>query len=710
MNLQVDVERVLLAHKAVRAELVAERTHGGHWIGQLASSPLATAAAISALVAAHRRDTGDTLRESLAGDGQVIEQLVQGDLSELLLESVHWLARHQNPDGGWSDCDTAHSNLAATMLVQAAFRMTGVPAKYADLIVRADQYITAQGGAAGLRRSDAMDKTFVAAILTNCALAGIVSWRQVPTLPFELLCLPKRWRQHVQLPYPRYATASLVAVGRAKFYHDPPRNPFTRFLRRSMRAKSLTILEALQAADDSFLASIPLTAFVVTSLAGSGCQDHTIVRRGIDFLLSSVRGDASWPIRTDHATTNTAMALDSLAPEYQADARRLARVGQRESDIRGQTEPLRVSSSADWQDTAQSTETVVDDLSVGTDHSNTEASDGRAADTEWAFNEQCVVWLLDNQRSEPDPLTEVLPGGWAWSDAPGALPNTISTAGALIALAHWRRRDRHAQRERIDRAVRLGIGWLLDLQYDDGGWPTLYSDDSEFRLDESGADVTAHVLRALAAWLQLGLPAEPAIVERVGQAIERGWQYLKLQQADDGRFIPLWFGNEHQPGDRNPIYGTAQVLIACAEMKRLDSEMARGAVDWLLSAQHSTGGWGPPRAPRDYSGAEKDGFRAWRANEAMAKLCSVEETGLAITALLPLVDSSQGAFRAVSAGLTWLATAVEQDAHRRPSVIGFYLSKLWYHERLYPLVFAAGAFSRAIHLLAPQPHEIASVG
>ncbi|MEX0611030.1 MAG: prenyltransferase/squalene oxidase repeat-containing protein, partial [Pirellulales bacterium] len=313
MNLSVDVERVLLAQKAVRAELLAERTASGHWVGQLASSPLATAAAISALVAAHRRDTGDTLRESLAGDGQVIEQLVQCDLSELLLESVHWLARHQNPDGGWGDCDTARSNLAATMLVQAAFRMTGVPAKYADLIVRADDYIDAHGGVAELRRSHAENKTLVAAILANCALAGIIAWRQVPSLAFEWVCLPKRWGRYIQMPYPRYATPALLAVGRAKFYHDPPRNPITRLLRRSMCTKSLAMLESLQSADHSFLASTPLTAFVVTSLASIGLQGHAVVQRGIEFLLSAVRGDASWAIKTDHAITNTTLALNNLA-------------------------------------------------------------------------------------------------------------------------------------------------------------------------------------------------------------------------------------------------------------------------------------------------------------------------------------------------------------------------------------------------------------
>ena len=54
--------------------------------------------------------------ESERATGEVIEELVQGDLSELLVESLHWLARRQNEDGGWGDCEGAESNIAATML------------------------------------------------------------------------------------------------------------------------------------------------------------------------------------------------------------------------------------------------------------------------------------------------------------------------------------------------------------------------------------------------------------------------------------------------------------------------------------------------------------------------------------------------------------------------------------------------------------------
>ena len=239
MNLQVDVERVLFAHKAVRAELLAERAPGGYWAGQIGSSPLATAAAVSALVVAHHQDSDDALREFDAGDGQAIEQLVQGDLSELLFESVHWLARRQNADGGWGDCDGAESNIAATLLVQAAFRLTGIPAKYADLMVRADQFVAAQGGVAGLKRRHGKDKAFFAAILANCALAGMVPWRQVPTLPFERFCLPQRWQRDIHTPAARYASPLVLAVGLAKFHHDPPRNPIMRLLRHSLRNKTL---------------------------------------------------------------------------------------------------------------------------------------------------------------------------------------------------------------------------------------------------------------------------------------------------------------------------------------------------------------------------------------------------------------------------------------------------------------------------------------
>jgi squalene-hopene/tetraprenyl-beta-curcumene cyclase len=46
-------------------------------------------------------------------------------------------------------------------------------------------------------------------------------------------------------------------------------------------------------------------------------------------------------------------------------------------------------------------------------------------------------------------------------------------------------------------------------------------------------------------------------------------------------------------------------------------------------------------------------------------------------------------------GLNWLLDAVETGRFRRPSPIGFYFAKLWYQEKLYPIIFTASALGRA---------------
>lgn len=648
MNLEVDLERLMLAHKAVRAELLAERA-AGHWVGQVGSSPFATAAAISALVAAHRRDSQQVLKTSPAGNGPIIEQVVQGDLSELFVESTHWLARQQNPDGGWGDCVGARSNLAATMMVRAALRLTGIPARFADLMVRADDYVAATDGFAGLRRHCGKDKPLFAAILANCALADMVSWRQVPTLQFEVACLPKRWQQELQVFAARDATPLLVAVGRAKFHHDPPKNPISRVLRRSLQAKSLAALERMQSADDSFLASIPTTAFVVMCMSSTGCQDHSIISRGVEFLLSSVRADSSWSITPNLAVANTALAWNSLSARSTAAPER------------------------EWN--------AHDSYHFGDDNDHS------------GFSEACCDWLLRAQRIEPNPVTDVSAGGWASIDAAGAPPNANATAGVLMALASLHRNSPALQHERAEAAARSGVAWLLDMQKPDGGWPTYYREDTLLRFDESATDVTAHALRALATWRQESSASNRA---RIDRAIENAWQYLESHQRDDGSFIPAWFGNEHQPEEHNPVYGTAQVLLASADLKRLDSNTAQRAARWLVVSQHTNGGWGPPRSPIDYAVAENAGARGRRANEAMAQFCTVEETSLAVSALIALADSNPAIAKAVSRGFTWLIQSIEEDRQRCPAIIGFSRAKLWYHERLYPLAFAAEALSRAM--------------
>ena len=717
MNLEVDVERIGLARKTVCAELLAERTHHSRWVGEVSSSPFATATAISALVLAHRSDTEDVLsakKDSEPGDGQVIEQIVQGDLCELLLDSVQWLARHQNPDGGWGDCDRGQSNIAATMLVQAAFRLTGIPAKYADLMARADQYVLACGGVSGLWKQFGNDKALAAAVLANAALADMVPWRQVPTLGFEALCLPTRWQRRLPPPASPATLPAFVAIGRAKFHHDPPRNPITRLLRHGVRNTSISLLERLQASDGSFVDSIPITSFVVMSLASIGCQDHPVVQRGVEFLLSSLQADASWRVENNLAVWNTTLAVNHLVDARPVSAS--SSMGRLGSQLLPEKSAF---SPAAWDDTARVSEGLADTAVADEARpTGSESVSHRFGEEETVLDERCLDWLLACQRTEFDSATGIPPGGWGRSDSPGAIPNAVDTASALSALVRWRHRFAELHSERIDRAAALGVGWLIDLQSEDGGWTTFSRTGNSAPFGESGTEVTALVLRALDAW-QTQWQSENAeggphrhlhLKLGIDSAVERGWRYLEALQHEDGHFVPLWFGNEHHPQHENPVVGTAQVLLTCAELVRLDCELALGAARWLMTAQHSNGGWGPPRAPLDYSGTYKDGFRAWRANDELAKFCSIEETALAVSALLPLAETSPLFSRAVANGLTWLAGAVEQDAHRQGAVIGFSFAKLWYHERLYPLVFAERALARAARRLEAQRQPVAHLG
>ena len=46
-------------------------------------------------------------------------------------------------------------------------------------------------------------------------------------------------------------------------------------------------------------------------------------------------------------------------------------------------------------------------------------------------------------------------------------------------------------------------------------------------------------------------------------------------------------------------------------------------------------------------------------------------------------------------GLAWLVEQVEKGGLWNPTPIGFYFAKLWYFEKLYPMIFTVAALGRA---------------
>jgi squalene-hopene/tetraprenyl-beta-curcumene cyclase len=520
-----------------------------------------------------------------------------------------WLATHQNDDGGWGDTVCSKSNISTTALVWAALSNANEAGRFEGAIARADRWLSGVIGSKTLREAIAdrygKDRTFSVPILMHLAICGRIGWDAVMSLPFELAALPHQLFGALQLPVVSYALPALIAIGQAIHHHHPSRNPIARGVRNAAKGRALRVLQSIQPENGGFLEATPLTSFVTMALASSGLADHPVARKSVEFLVDSACEDGSWAIDTNLATWVTTLAVKALA--YQPGVL---------------TPEQRM---------------------------------------------KLREWLLGQQYRVEHPYTHAAPGGWAWTNLPGGVPDADDTPGALLAILSLGLIDIEAQR-----AGELGVKWLLDLQNRDGGIPTFCRGWGALPFDRSSPDLTAHTLRAWSAWLP---HLSEKLKGRAMTAIPRGLDYLATVQRDDGAWLPLWFGNEHAPDDENPIYGTAKVVIALRELEQRGfpaaNQLRRRGEAFLVARQNENGSW---------SGA-KDGPS------------SIEETALALDALAGTsqVDS-------VTRGASWLTARVQDGDWLKPAPIGFYFAKLWYYERLYPMIWTVGALGRVARL------------
>lgn len=627
----------------LRSELLAHRTIHGYWTGELSSSALSTATAVSAISA--------TLL--YASDATGVACVPERDLlTSLIRRGMATLCECQNADGGYGDTDRSHSNIATSYLVLAASTLAGKVlgdevALSTDQKDRLDGYLESLGRLEGLRKRYGKDKTFVVPILTNMAIAGLVPWSEVAALPFEAAVFPQSMYRLLKMPVVSYAIPALVAIGQARHFLGPRPLPPLRWIRAASVNRTLRVLQRMQPESGGYLEATPLTSFVVMSLAVTGRGDCEVARRGLKFLQASITENDSWPIDTNLATWVTSLSMHALASDPDDDGA-------------------------------------------------------------WC-TEELVRWHLDCQHQKRHPFTGAEPGGWGWTDLSGAVPDSDDTPAAIIALADARPFVSKSLRLEIDRATTDGIQWLGKLQNRDGGWPTFCRGWGTLPFDRSSTDLTAHALRAFLAAKSSG-----------DSNLRKAANFLRRSQRPDGSWLPLWFGNQDTPEEINPTYGTARVLLACGTESVLAAEandgefgdlQSRGSA-FLVASQNHDGGWG--------GGAS---VSTWMTREGLPcranLVSSVEETALAVEALSHLqvqerellagngVKNSQSSIKntesvgggndpqlaAIIRGVEFLLHSVRDGHHRVPWPIGFYFAKLWYHERLYPLIFTIAAIA-----------------
>ncbi len=534
--------------------------------------------------------------------------------SDLVAVGLHWLEQNQNPDGGWGDTTKSYSNISTTLLCWSAlsrFRPHSSAIRSAanwirDYVGSLDPELIAET----VKARYGKDRTFSVPILMLCAICGTLGkkgWRLVMPMPFELAAFPRTWFAAMKLPVVSYALPALIAIGYARFHIAPPFPLLPVFwIRKILWKKVSALLVEIQPSSGGFLEAAPLTSFVSMALASAGEKNHPAVKKGIEFLTANVRPDGSWPIDTNLATWATTLSVKALSTQQ------------------GMVEHLTLS--------------------------------GR---------EKIRNWLLGQQYREIHPFTNSPPGGWAWTDLPGGVPDADDTPGAMLALHSLSKGIDTPAFEACREAAERGAEWLLQVQNCDGGIPTFCRGWGALPFDRSSPDLTAHTLRAWTVWFH-DLPG--ILRQRIDVARESALGFLQKQQQADGSWLPLWFGNQDRFRDEsNPTYGTAIVLLALQLHPQTDEMRGAGAT-WLRQNQNPDGGWGSgERTPS-----------------------SIEETALALSALSGERDGNDSLIR----GTEWLVKASAGGTEFPPTPMGFYFARLWYFEKIYPITWTVEALAK----------------
>ena len=478
-----------LAYEKISSRLIASADGKDHWRGELSASALSTAVAVSALFL-----TNDTAHKELAENG------------------LKWLAENQNKDGGWGDTIKSRSNLPTTLLVDAAFTLSGNISKYEKCLKGSSAYLSNKAGKsieeriAGLYKIYGKDKTFVVPILVNLALAGKVSWEKIPLLPFEIAILPFTFYRMIGLPVVSYALPALISMGQVVHHKRNSKN----ILKTMARPFTLKKLGYIQPESGGYLEAIPLTAFVVMSLIPVyGCE-HPVVIKGLRFLKDTVKKDGSWAIDSDLSQWLTTQAVQALA----VSGKELK--GAKEWIAGNQTKRRhKYTDSAfgawGWSDLSGSVPDADDTSSALIALYNTENKGSLEA------AKKGVKWLLDIQNGD---------GGFptfcrGWTELPFDKSTADITAHALRALALWK--GRTDQEARIEKALKRGLEYLRKTQDNDGSWSPLWFGNEQALGSSNKVYGTA---RVLAMYRDLKLTANTEA--------QKGMKYLLTSQDEDG--------------------------------------------------------------------------------------------------------------------------------------------------------------------------------
>ena len=638
-------------------------------VDSMASQPRSAAQALAAAVA-NLRERQDP-QGWWKGD---LDTNVTMDAEDLLLreflsirtageteEAARWIRSQQREDGSWAVYYGGPGELSTTVEAWVALRLAGDAAD-APHLARAAEFVRANGG---LERSRVFTRIWL-------AMFGLWSWDDLPHLPPELIFFPK-WFPFNVYDWGCWARQTIVPLTIVCTLRPVRSLPFGV---DELRTGSAALRpEAAPAPPWTWAGFFQRTDRVLHAYSRRPVRPlrRAAMRRAAEWILARQEADGCWGgIQPPWVYSLLALHLLGYSldhPSLRAGLAGLEGFVLREKTADGWVRRLEACQSPVW-DTVLAVTALLDAGVPADDPAVAQASD-------WLLGEEVRVpgdWAVRRPG--------LAPGGWAFEFHNDTYPDTDDTAEAVLALRRVGLTDRSA----LDR----GVAWLIGMQCKDGGWGAFDADNTRTLctklpfcdfgevIDPPSADVTAHVVEALAAE---GLAD--------GVACRRGVQWLLAAQEPDGSWFGRWGANY--------VYGIGGVVPALiAAGIAAESLCIRRAIRWLEQHQNDDGGWGEDL--RSYDN------RAWAGRGES----TASQTAWALLALLAAGEGSDARERGeqldvVRRGVRWLCDTQRSDGSwDEPQFTGtgfpgdFYIN---YH--LYRMVFPITALGRYLGGGAP---------